>query len=86
MLLEIILKIIPGKKLHGNYTILVIRVKPNGTLGSSRPCTNCFNEMIKLGIRKVKYISDDGELTSVKTKSLYGKTTFSKGFKNRNLK
>lgn len=43
--------------------ILVIRYSKK-SLGNSRPCKNCIDKMIKLGIRKVYYSNSEGKIVS----------------------
>ena len=49
------------KKFHG-MDILVIRINKNHVLKNSRPCNQCIEKLLKLGIRKVYYSTDDGTI------------------------
>ena len=42
--------------------ILVIRVNKNLTLKNSRPCSQCIDKLSKLGIRKVFYSNEEGDI------------------------
>lgn len=43
--------------------IIVIRTSKN-KLANSRPCNNCIEKMIKMGIRKVYYSNESGKIVS----------------------
>lgn len=47
-------------------TIVVIRLRKDGTIGMSRPCEKCVNRLIQAGIKKVIYSDSDGTLKSFK--------------------
>jgi deoxycytidylate deaminase len=49
------------KKAMRGMDIIVIRNK-NGHLKNSRPCNHCIDKMITVGIRKVFYSNDDGDI------------------------
>jgi deoxycytidylate deaminase len=51
----------PKKNLKG-LDIIVIRTNSHGVLCNSRPCNNCINKMNKIGIRKVYYSTQDGNI------------------------
>jgi tRNA(Arg) A34 adenosine deaminase TadA len=53
---------------HGTEggTLVVIRVRKDGTIGMSRPCEMCVNRLISAGIKKVIYSDSDGSLKSFK--------------------
>ena len=36
---------------------------------SSAPCSNCFKKIQEIGIKKLVYINDDGEIICCKTKN-----------------
>ena len=42
--------------------ILVIRINKNFALKNSRPCNNCIDKLKKIGIRKVFYSNEDGNI------------------------
>ena len=50
-------------------TILVVRVRKDGTLGMSKPCDNCVAQLIDAGIRKVIYSNNDGMFQTMKLPS-----------------
>lgn len=52
---------LPKKKVRG-MDILVIRVNKNLTLKNSRPCSQCIDKLSKLGIRKVFYSNEEGDI------------------------
>lgn len=41
-------------------TLYVVRVRNDGTLGLSAPCTNCHNKLVEAGIRCVVFSGDNG--------------------------
>jgi deoxycytidylate deaminase len=51
-----------GKKNVKGMDIIVIRVNKNNILKNSRPCNDCINKLNKLGIRKVYYSNEQGEI------------------------
>lgn len=54
---------LPKKKVRG-LDILVIRVNKNLALRNSRPCNQCIDKLLKLGIRKVYYSNEQGQIVS----------------------
>lgn len=52
---------LPKKKVRG-MDILVIRINKNLALRNSRPCAQCIDKLCKLGIRKVYYSNEDGQI------------------------
>jgi len=52
---------IPKKKIRG-MDILVIRVNKSLELKNSRPCNQCIEKLSKLGIRKVYYSNENGDI------------------------
>jgi tRNA(Arg) A34 adenosine deaminase TadA len=52
---------LPKKKVRG-MDILVIRINKNLALRNSRPCSQCIDKLSKLGIRKVYYSNEDGNI------------------------
>ena len=52
----------PKHELKG-MDILIIRVKPDGSLGDSRPCNTCIDKMRRAGIRRAYYSNRDGGLS-----------------------
>lgn len=43
-------------------TLVVVRVKRNGTLGMALPCDTCMARIVKAGIKTVYYSDDKGEI------------------------
>jgi deoxycytidylate deaminase len=52
------------KKLAKGNDILVIRINKSNALMNSRPCNNCIDKLQKIGIRKVHYSNEYGEIVS----------------------
>jgi len=50
------------KKLLRGADILVVRVNKSNNLRNSRPCNHCISTLCKLGIRKVYYSNDNGDI------------------------
>jgi deoxycytidylate deaminase len=53
----------PKKNVKG-MDILVIRINKSNILKNSRPCNQCIDELLKIGIRKVYYSDDNGNIIS----------------------
>jgi len=43
--------------------MVVVRIKKDGSFGSSKPCPTCVNHIRKAGIKKVIYMNPDGTET-----------------------
>lgn len=54
----------PHKKSIKGMDIIVIRINKSSSLRNSRPCSDCINKLDKVGIRKVIYSNETGELVS----------------------
>lgn len=54
----------PYRKLIKGMDIIVIRINKSSSLRNSRPCSDCINKLEKVGIRKVFYSDENGELVS----------------------
>lgn len=67
-------------KNYGKYAIIVVRLGGSGDLRNSKPCTNCYNTLLKYRIKKVIYVDENNNIVEEKTRNLEGKTTFSKGY------
>jgi deoxycytidylate deaminase len=52
---------LPKKKVRG-MDILVIRINKHLALRNSRPCNQCIDKLSKLGIRKVYYSNEEGQI------------------------
>lgn len=50
------------QKLSGGVDIIVIRINNRMELKNSRPCNNCIEKLKSIGIRRVYYSNDDGEI------------------------
>lgn len=53
---------LPKKQKVRGMDIIVIRINKNLELRNSRPCNNCIDKLLKLGIRKVYYSNDKGDI------------------------
>lgn len=47
-------------------TVMVIRLRKDGTIGMSKPCPQCMTRMVGAGIKKVIYSDNDGNLKQLK--------------------
>ena len=54
---------LPKKRVRG-MDILVIRINKNFALKNSRPCAQCIDKLNKMGIRRVFYSNDEGNIVS----------------------
>ena len=52
-----------------NGTLYVVRINNNGELRSSAPCINCYNTILKVGIKKIVYSDVHGNIISCYTKN-----------------
>lgn len=61
------------KRQSYSYNILVIRLSKNGTLGSSKPCQRCINELNKshINIKYVYYSNQDGNIVRENLKNMH---------------
>lgn len=50
-------------------TILVIRMRKNGTLGLAKPCKLCMKRLAQAGVKKVIYSNNFGQLETFKLSS-----------------
>jgi tRNA(Arg) A34 adenosine deaminase TadA len=53
-------------------TLLIVRVRKDGTLGNSRPCSLCTQRLIQAGIKKVVFSNNVGELEEMKLPTISG--------------
>lgn len=51
-----------SKKSSKGLDIIVIRINKNFTLKNSRPCNHCIDKLKKIGIRKVFYSNENGQI------------------------
>lgn len=74
------------KKYVKNLDIIVIRINNKNILKNSRPCNDCILKLRKLGIRKIYYSNDSGEIISefVNNMDLIHVSKASKLLKNKN--
>jgi deoxycytidylate deaminase len=52
----------PNKKQIKGMDLIVIRVNKQNMLRNSRPCNDCISKLNKLGIRKVFYSNEKGDI------------------------
>lgn len=45
-----------------NYDILVVRISKSGSLVNSRPCDDCIKKLLSLGVNRIYYSNDKGEV------------------------
>ena len=45
-------------------TLVVVRRKADGTLGTSRPCVSCVKAALKAGVKRIIYANDEGSLVA----------------------
>jgi deoxycytidylate deaminase len=57
-------------------TMVVVRVRRNGTLGMARPCPLCTQRLVKAGVKKVIYSNSNGSLESIKLSSMYSEVEY----------
>jgi deoxycytidylate deaminase len=46
--------------------LIVVRLRRDGSLGNSKPCTPCVAFLIRQGVKKIYYSLDNGEFEVVK--------------------
>lgn len=51
-----------GGVITGNSWMLVVRLKKDGTLAIAKPCQKCMNTLRSVGIKRVKYSTEDGNI------------------------
>jgi deoxycytidylate deaminase len=51
-------------------TVLVVRVRRNGTLGMAKPCPLCMQRLVQAGIKKVTYSTNSGTFETMKLSSM----------------
>lgn len=47
-------------------TMVVVRVRKNGTIGMARPCALCMKRLIQAGIKKVLFTNESGKLEIIR--------------------
>jgi deoxycytidylate deaminase len=52
----------------------VVRVSNDNELNSSAPCKDCYEKMLKLGVKYIIYSNKDGSITKIKCKNYNPKT------------
>jgi deoxycytidylate deaminase len=57
-------------------TMVVIRVRRNGTLGMARPCALCTQRLVRAGVKEVIYSNSSGELEAMKLSSMYNEVEY----------
>ncbi len=65
-------------------TLLVIRVRKDGSLGMARPCCLCMSRIIQAGVKKVIFSNNDGVLESLKLVAENSSVYLEYGFINKN--
>lgn len=50
-------------------TLVVARVRKDGSLAMAKPCDLCMNRMIEAGIKKVVYSNREGKMETIKLPS-----------------
>jgi deoxycytidylate deaminase len=68
------------KKSYKGFDIFVIRIDKHANLKNSRPCSCCIEKLDKIGIRKVYYSNENGDIVSEFVKNME-KTHSSSGTK-----
>lgn len=63
-----ILKVLKSRRLDllANAEIYVSRVRPNGSIGLSKPCSNCMDLIKSVGISRIHYTTDYGTIETIK--------------------
>jgi deoxycytidylate deaminase len=51
-------------------SMIVLRVNLQGELKNSKPCYHCLEELKNIGIRKIYYSNEHGEIIMEKTKNM----------------
>ncbi len=67
---SVIHKLCNHKHKHSKLTLIVVRYNRQGNLCNSKPCYYCADLMKKIGINKVIYSDNDGNLVTIKVKDL----------------
>ena len=52
------------------HSLLVIRLLPSGKLGNSRPCNHCVSLMRQVGLKKVYYSNQEGNIVMEKVQGM----------------
>ena len=53
-------------KIYKKLTLYIVRVSYNGNIHGSAPCKDCTKTMNSLGIKRIVYSTDTGDLVSCK--------------------
>ena len=53
-------------KLYKKVTLYIVRVSYNGNIHDSAPCHDCHKTLTDMGIKRIVYSNDEGDLTSCK--------------------
>jgi len=64
-----------------SITLVVIRMNRNGSMCDSKPCIDCLNSIRRLGIRKMYYSNEKGEIEFKRTRDIH--TTRQTGCRRR---
>ena len=76
------------KKKMKKITLYVVRIGNDDTLRNSAPCTNCFDVIREMGIKRIVFSNENGEIISTNTNS-FTTTHFTHGtraIQDRNYK
>jgi deoxycytidylate deaminase len=46
-------------------SLLVVRVRSNGELGLARPCESCIKMLAAVGVKRIFYSTNDGEIVEL---------------------
>ena len=52
--------------MYKKITLYIVRLSYNGTIHDSAPCKDCTKTLQQLGIKRIVYSNNDGDLTSCK--------------------
>jgi deoxycytidylate deaminase len=75
-------KVIKKKKFTCNLTVYIVRTsKKLENLENSAPCVDCYKKMKEIGVSKIVYSSDNGEIKKERMKN-YKPKTISRGRRN----
>ena len=71
-------------KHHGTEgtTLVIFRVRKNGSIGMSMPCSDCMRQLVEAGIRNIVYSDNNGQMNTIKVDGHMGGIVNSIKFKN----
>lgn len=50
-------------------TLVIVRIRRNGSIGMSKPCGLCMKRLIQAGVKRVVFSNHDGELEAIRLPS-----------------